>query len=275
MSTATATRRTYLIDKSHSEATFQVRHLLTKVRGRFSDFAGTIALDADHPDRSSVTVTIQAASIDTSEPNRDTHLRSADFFSVDEFATLSFNSVKVAATSAERFDVTGDLTIRGVTKRIVVPVSVLGKATDPWGNERVAFEAEAIRDVLLPSTGSVQRACWKHVSNATSGYGMPSCFLTIHQVLQVKIKERQPIARVITVGGNSFYIDSSCQRLPLSDKLSARVPVFTGFPSEKQSFKANDRLLIRQIKKLSISIINDPFLDGPGIAGGYNSEENF
>ena len=145
MSTATATAtRTYLIDKSHSEATFQVRHLLTKVRGRFTDFEGTIALDSDHPDRSSVTVTIQAASIDTSEPNRDTHLRSADFFSVDEFATLSFTSVAVAATSAEQFDVTGDLTIRGVTKRIVVPVSVLGKATDPWGNERVAFEAEFV-----------------------------------------------------------------------------------------------------------------------------------
>ena len=84
-------------------------------------------------------------------------------------------------------------------------------------------------------------------------------FFNNSQVLQVKIKERQPIARVITLGGNSFYIDSSCQRLPLSDKLSARVPVFTGFPSDKQSLKANDRLLIRQIKKLSSSILNDPF----------------
>ena len=84
-------------------------------------------------------------------------------------------------------------------------------------------------------------------------------FFNNTQVLLVRIKERQPIARVITIGGNSFYIDSSCQRLPLSDKLSARVPVFTGFPSDKQSLKANDRLLIRQIKKLSTSIINDPF----------------
>ena len=84
-------------------------------------------------------------------------------------------------------------------------------------------------------------------------------FFNNSQVLMVRIKERQPIARVITIGGNSFYIDSSCQRLPLSDKLSARVPVFTGFPSDKQGLKANDRLLIRQIKKLSTSIINNPF----------------
>lgn len=84
-------------------------------------------------------------------------------------------------------------------------------------------------------------------------------FFDNNQVLQVKIKERQPIARVITYSGNSFYIDSSCQRLPLSDKLSARVPVFTSFPSDKQNLKATDRLLIAQIKKLSTAIINDPF----------------
>ena len=139
--TATATR-TYQIDKSHSEATFQVRHLITKVRGRFSDFEGSVTLDAAHPEQSSVAITIQAASIDTNEPNRDTHLRSPDFFSVDEFATLAFTSTQVAAKGEGRFDVTGDLTIRGVTRRIVVPVSHLGQAKDPWGNDRIAFEAE-------------------------------------------------------------------------------------------------------------------------------------
>ena len=84
-------------------------------------------------------------------------------------------------------------------------------------------------------------------------------FFNNNQVLQVKINEREPIARVITLGGNSFYIDSNCQRLPLSDKLSARVPVFTGFPSEKLELKSNDKLLIRQIKKLSTFILNDSF----------------
>jgi polyisoprenoid-binding protein YceI len=139
--TATATR-TYQIDKSHSEATFQVRHLLTKVRGRFADFEGQIHLDEADPARSVVQLTIQAKSIDTSEPNRDAHLRSPEFFSVEEFPTLTFVSTSVTVKGEDRFDVTGDLTIRGVTKRIVVPVTGLGTATDPWGNQRVGFEAE-------------------------------------------------------------------------------------------------------------------------------------
>jgi polyisoprenoid-binding protein YceI len=140
-SVATATR-TYHIDKSHSEATFQVRHLLTKVRGRFSDFQGSIVLDEAHPEQSAVSITIQAGSVDTNEPSRDAHLRSPDFFSVDEFGTLTFTSTGIAPSGGDRFDVTGDLTIRGVTKRIVVPVALLGKASDPWGNERLGFETE-------------------------------------------------------------------------------------------------------------------------------------
>ena len=141
--TATATTtRTYQIDKAHSEAAFQVRHLLTKVRGRFSDFQGTVVLDEAKPERSSVSITIQAASIDTSEPSRDAHLRSADFFAVDEFATLTFTSTEMAPAGKDLFEVTGDLTVRGVTKRIAVPVVLLGKAKDPWGSERLGFEAE-------------------------------------------------------------------------------------------------------------------------------------
>jgi polyisoprenoid-binding protein YceI len=134
--------RTYQVDKSHSEATFQVRHLLTRVRGHFTDLDGTITVDEQDPSKSAVDISIKAASIDTNEPNRDTHLRSADFFSVDEFPTLSFKSVSVAPRGGEAFVVTGDLTIRGVTKRIDVPVSFLGKANDPWGNEKVGFETE-------------------------------------------------------------------------------------------------------------------------------------
>lgn len=142
-STATDTAvRTYRIDKSHSEATFQVRHLLAKVRGRFSDFEGTIALDEANPARSSVAVTIQAASIDTNEPARDQHLRSADFFAVDEFPTLTFRSTQVVRKNPEAFDVTGDLTIHGVTRTITLPVTFLGAAKDPWGAERASFEAE-------------------------------------------------------------------------------------------------------------------------------------
>jgi polyisoprenoid-binding protein YceI len=141
--TATATKTTYSIDKAHSDVTFQVRHLLTKVRGGFSDFEGTIEYDEEHPEQSSVNVTVQAAGIDTNERDRDTHLRSADFFEVDTYPTLTFKSRSIAAKGAQRFDLTGDLTIHGVTRTVTFDVDVLGKAKDPWGNERIAFEAEA------------------------------------------------------------------------------------------------------------------------------------
>ena len=134
--------RTFNVDKSHSEVTFQVRHLLTKVRGRFSEFSGAITYDEAQPTASSVAISVQAASIDTNEPNRDTHLRSDDFFAVDTYPTLDFTSTQVAAAGPDRFDVTGDLTIRGVTKRVTVPVTVLGKAIDPWGNEKLGLETE-------------------------------------------------------------------------------------------------------------------------------------
>jgi polyisoprenoid-binding protein YceI len=133
---------TYNIDKAHSEATFQVRHLLTKVRGRFSDFAGTIQYDEARPENSLVEFTIQATSIDTNEKDRDTHLRSADFFEVEQFQTLTFQSRSIARKGANQFNLTGDMTIHGVTRQVSFDVEFLGKAKDPWGNERIAFEAE-------------------------------------------------------------------------------------------------------------------------------------
>lgn len=143
MSTATATKTTtYNIDKAHSEVTFQVRHLLTKVRGRFSDFDGTIEYDEEHPENSKVNVRIQAASIDTSEKDRDTHLRSGDFFDVQTHPTLTFTSRRITRKGTLGFDLTGDLTIHGVTRPVTFDVNFLGKAKDPWGNERIAFEAE-------------------------------------------------------------------------------------------------------------------------------------
>jgi polyisoprenoid-binding protein YceI len=134
--------RTFAIDKAHSEATFQVRHLITKVRGRFSDFEGTIQFDESKPEESSVTFTIKTDSIDTSEPDRDKHLRSGDFFSVDEHPTMTFTSTRVRPVSSNQFEVTGPLTIRGSKKEITIPVTYLGTAKDPWGKERAGFEAE-------------------------------------------------------------------------------------------------------------------------------------
>jgi polyisoprenoid-binding protein YceI len=134
--------RTFDFDKAHSEVTFQVRHLLTKVRGRFADFSGVIQFDEAEPEHSSVHFTIQAGSIDTSQPDRDAHLRSADFFKVDEFPALTFASQSIKARGGNEYDVVGTLTIRGVAKTITLPVSYLGQAVDPWGNTKLAFEAE-------------------------------------------------------------------------------------------------------------------------------------
>jgi polyisoprenoid-binding protein YceI len=132
--------QTYAIDKMHSEVAFQVRHLLTKVRGRFTEFAGTVLLDQDHPEQSSASLTIDASSVDTGTPDRDTHLRSDDFFAVGTHPAITFTSSRVVKTGDDTYDVGGTLTIRGITKEITLPVTYLGTAKDPWGNVRAGFE---------------------------------------------------------------------------------------------------------------------------------------
>ena len=134
--------RTFAIDKAHSEVHFQVRHLVTKVRGRFTDFAGTVRFDEANPERSSASFEASTGSIDTGTPDRDQHLRSADFFFVEQFPTLTFVSSRVARKGPQEFDVTGTLTIRGVAREVTLPVTYLGAAKDPWGNARVGFETE-------------------------------------------------------------------------------------------------------------------------------------
>ncbi len=133
---------TYQIDPAHSEVAFQVRHLLSKVRGRFSVFSGTVEFDESAPTSAKVTVEIDAASIDTRTADRDTHLRSEDFFFVERFPTLTFTSTSVIPRGADAFDVAGQLTIRGISQDVVLPVDFLGKAKDPWGNDKIAFETE-------------------------------------------------------------------------------------------------------------------------------------
>lgn len=138
---ATATR-TFSIDKTHSEAAFQVRHLLTKVRGRFTEFSGTIRFNPDRPEDGSVNFTIDANSIDTNTADRDKHLRSEDFFFVEQHPHITFLSSKVTGNGAGAFDVEGTLTIRGVAKQITLPVAYLGEAKDPYGQQKVGFEVE-------------------------------------------------------------------------------------------------------------------------------------
>jgi polyisoprenoid-binding protein YceI len=136
-----AATETYNVDKVHSAVEFKIRHLISTVGGKFTDFAGTINADRANPTNSTVEFTIQTASIDTATPDRDKHLRSADFFDADKYPTITFKSVKLAPTKTkDTYDVTGDLTIRGVTKRVTIPVTFGGFAKDPWGNDRAGFE---------------------------------------------------------------------------------------------------------------------------------------
>lgn len=132
---------TYVVDKGHSEAAFQIRHLVSKVRGRFTDFTGTIQADPAKPEASSVQFTVKTASIDTANPDRDKDLRSPNFFDVEKLPEMTFKSTKMTAKGKDVYDVTGVLTLHGVAKEITLPVTYTGSAKDPWGNERAGFEA--------------------------------------------------------------------------------------------------------------------------------------
>lgn len=132
---------TYTIDPSHSRIGFVARHaMVTKVRGAFNEFDGTATVNGDDPAASSAQLTIKAASIDTRNADRDGHLRSNDFLAMDEHPEITFRSTAIAQTGQDSFDVTGDLTIKGVTRTVTIPLTFEGQATDPFGNVRVGFE---------------------------------------------------------------------------------------------------------------------------------------
>lgn len=132
---------TYQIDPSHTQIHFTIPHLMVfKVRGNFNDFTGTIEADATAQTLTGAAAIIQTASIDTRNQKRDDHLRSADFFDVGNFPQISFKSKKISGNGAD-ITVIGDLTIKGITKEVVLKGGFLGSTTDPWGNLRAGFEA--------------------------------------------------------------------------------------------------------------------------------------
>jgi polyisoprenoid-binding protein YceI len=132
---------TWSVDEHHSTVEFVARHLMvTKVRGRFSDYDAAITI-ADRPEDSRVDVTIKAASITTGDPGRDGHLVSADFLDVEKYPTIDFTSKAVRPTGASTWDVDGDLTVHGVTKPVTLTVEFGGVATDPWDNTKAFFSA--------------------------------------------------------------------------------------------------------------------------------------
>lgn len=132
----------YVLDPAHSEVSFQVRHLVTRARGRFQRFSAELEGDPAFPEAARIRFTIASDSIDTNEPDRDKHLRSADFFDVEKYPEIVFESSGVRPRGGDRYDVAGTLTIRGVSRPITVPVEFLGFAKDPWGNEKAGFEAQ-------------------------------------------------------------------------------------------------------------------------------------
>jgi len=135
----------YVLDVAHSRLGFVARHaMVTKVRGAFNDFEGTAHLDGDDPAKSSATVSIDVASVDTRQPQRDDHLRTNDFFDAATYPKITFVSTVVEKLDDETFRMTGDLTIKDVTKPVSIDFAYNGSATDPYGNQRVGFEGSTV-----------------------------------------------------------------------------------------------------------------------------------
>lgn len=139
--------RTWIIDPAHTVVEFSVKHMMiATVRGNFGKVEGNLKLDEQDPSRSMVEAKVDVASIDTRQQDRDAHLRSADFFDVEHHPTMEFRSTRVEPVSKDHFRVTGDLTIRGTTRPVVLEVTEGGRIKDPWGADRIAFSIEGTID---------------------------------------------------------------------------------------------------------------------------------
>jgi polyisoprenoid-binding protein YceI len=141
----------YGVDVAHSEVAFTVRHMMfAKVRGLFKTWTAALAYDAHNPTQSNIQVEIDTSSIDTRDPQRDAHLRSADFFDAEQFPKMVFKSKRIEPSGKGHYKVTGDLTMRDVTRELALDVEETGRGKDPWGNERLGFSAK----------GSLSRVQW-------------------------------------------------------------------------------------------------------------------
>lgn len=141
-----ATAGSYTIDQTHSDVSFKVRHLVSKTTGQFTDFDGTILADLDDLDASSVAFTINVASIDTKNEDRDNHLRSEDFFDAETYPEISFISSKITKSGANTYAVTGTLTMHGVSETVTLPVTFLGEMAGPMGGTVAGWEIETSLD---------------------------------------------------------------------------------------------------------------------------------
>lgn len=134
---------TYVLDPAHSRLGFMARHaMVTKVRGHFNEVEGSGFLDFDNPEKSNAKAVIKVASIDTGNEQRDGHLRANDFFDAPAFPEITFQSTGVERVDDENFKLSGDLTIKGITKPITIDFEYTGSALDPMGNQRAGFEGK-------------------------------------------------------------------------------------------------------------------------------------
>ncbi|MFB7305624.1 YceI family protein [Streptomyces sp. NPDC056192] len=135
---------TYTIDPSHSSIGFTVRHaMVTNVRGSFGDHEGTLTLNGDNPHHSTASIDVKIASVDTGIADRDGHLVSGDFFDAEKFPLMTFRSTHAEQLGGDQYRITGDLTIKDITRPLAIDLEFNGSATDPYGNERVGFEGSA------------------------------------------------------------------------------------------------------------------------------------
>ncbi|MGX1674035.1 YceI family protein [Streptomyces sp. NPDC055400] len=147
----------YAIDPAHTTIGFVARHaMVTNVKGSFTESSGTLHLDGADPAKSTASIDVTMDSIDTGSADRDTHLKSSDFFKTDEFPTMTFRSTSAESLGGDDYRMTGDLTILGTTKPVTIDLEFNGSATDPFGNERVGFEGK----------GEILRSEWGLTWNA-------------------------------------------------------------------------------------------------------------
>ena len=137
---------TYVIDPVHSNVAFKIRHLVSKVTGKFADFSGTVNIDPKKPASSSVDFAIKVASIDTGNGDRDKHLKSGDFFDAEKYPEITFKSSSVKSTGKDKYAVAGTLTMHGVSKHVTIPVEFDGYGKDMQGNEKAGFELSTTLD---------------------------------------------------------------------------------------------------------------------------------
>ena len=150
---------TWSVDPAHSRVEFQVKHLgIATVRGAFREFEGTLELGGEAPQAYG---TVEAASVDTNEPQRDEHLRSGDFFDAEQNPQLSYRSTAIHQLDAETLEIDGELTMRGVTRPVMLRGEIQGYEQDPWGNEHVGLEV----------TGELSRGEWGMTFNQALGSG--------------------------------------------------------------------------------------------------------